>query len=150
MIIRWLQPSLGSDELRAVAEVFADSWPGAGPRVKAFTRAFADHLEVIPEQLIAITSCTEGLFQVIEALDLKPGDEVVMPTISYVGAAHAVLAARGRVRLTDVDPVTLNPTTEQVRQCITTRTRAIIVMHYGGRRGWIEEIPRSPTRVAFY
>ena len=92
-MIRVFQPTLGQDELDAVAEVFADQWPGPGPRVKAFERAFADYVGVESEQMIAITSCTEGLFHSVEALELDSSAEVILSTISFIGAAHAVRAS---------------------------------------------------------
>jgi aminotransferase len=139
-MIRWTQPSLGERELDALAGVFRDGWPGAGPRVREFRREFAAYVGAPEEQLIAITSCTEGLFLTLKALDLGPGDEVVLPTISFVGAAHAVRNAGARIRLADVDPLTLNPTPEHIRRCLTANTRALILLHYGGRAGWIKEI----------
>ncbi|HEY0310945.1 MAG TPA: aminotransferase class V-fold PLP-dependent enzyme [Allosphingosinicella sp.] len=141
-----MQPSLGDEELDAVAGVFRDGWPGAGPRVQAFRQEFAAYVGVPEEQLIAITSCTEGLFLTLEALDLGPNDEVVLPTISYVGAAHAVRSAGARIRLADVDPLTLNPTPEQIERCLNARTRALILLHYGGRPGWVEEIAALARR----
>jgi aminotransferase len=135
-----MQPSLGNRELDALAGVFRDGWPGAGPRVQAFKREFGAYVGAPEEQLIAITSCTEGLFLTLEALDLGPRDEVVLPTISSVGAAHAVRNSGARIRLADVDPLTLNPTPEDILRCLNANTRALILLHYGGRAGWIEEI----------
>ena len=81
-MIRVFQPTLGHDELKAIGEVFADQWPGNGPRVKAFERAFAAYIGVDAEQMIAVTSCTEGLFQSVAALELSSTNEVILPTIS--------------------------------------------------------------------
>lgn len=139
-MIRIFQPTLGQDELDAVAEVFADQWPGPGPRVKAFESAFAGYVHVGCEQVIAITSCTEGLFHAVEALELDASAEVIVPTISFVGAAHAVRASGARLRLVDVDPVTLNPRPEDIEKALNRRTKAILLLHFGGRLDWIREI----------
>ena len=134
------QPTLGQDELSAIAEVFADSWPGPGPRVKAFEKAFAAYIGAESEQMIAVTSCTEGLFQSVAALELGPSNEVILPTISFIGAAHAVRASGARLRLIDVDPLTLNPLPEHVEKALTSQTKAILLLHFGGRLDWIQNI----------
>jgi aminotransferase len=139
-MIRVFEPTLGQDELDAIAAVFADQWPGPGPRVKAFERAFADYVGVESEQMIAITSCTEGLFHSVEALELNSSAEVILPTISFIGAAHAVRASGARLRLVDVDPVTLNPRPEHIERALNSRTKAILLLHFGGRLDWISEI----------
>lgn len=132
-MIRLFQPTLGDHELAAVREVFRDQWPGPGQRVRAFEKAFAEYVGVPPQQLIAITSCTEGLFQAVAALDAESDEEIILPSISFIGAAHAVRAAGARVRLVDVDAHTLNPSPEAVSAAITDKTKAIIVLHFGGR-----------------
>jgi dTDP-4-amino-4,6-dideoxygalactose transaminase len=139
-MIRLFQPALGKAELEAVAAVFSDQWPGAGPRVREFEKAFADYIGVHNEQVIAVTSCTEGLFQAVAVLDLTTKDEVVLPTISFIGAAHAVRASGASLRLADVDPLTLNPRIEHLERAFTPQTRAIILLHFGGRMDWIQEI----------
>ena len=131
-MIRIFQPTLGEDELAAVREVFSAQWPGLGPRVREFEKAFAGYLGAPAEHMVAVTSCTEGLFQAVSALDLDANSEVILPTISFIGAAHAVRTAGAHVRLVDVDPATMNPHPEQLARALTPRTRAILVLHYGG------------------
>ncbi len=136
------QPTLGPAELSAIAEVFADDWPGPGPKVKAFEEAFAAYIGAESEQMIAVTSCTEGLFQSVAALELGPSTEVILPTISFIGAAHAVRASGAGLRLIDVDPLTLNPLPEHVEKAVTSQTKAILLLHFGGRLDWIQDIAR--------
>src|SRR6266404_4567806 len=136
------QPTLGQDELAAIAEVFADNWPGAGPRLKAFEKAFAAYIGAESEQMIGVTSCTEGLFQAVAALEPDPSTEVILPTISFIGAAHAVRASGARLRLVDVDPVTLNPRPEHIEKALTAQTKAILLLHFGGRLDWIQDIAK--------
>jgi aminotransferase len=139
-VINVFQPTLGARELDAVRQVFESSWLGAGPRLEAFLRGFAHHLDVPVEQLRSVTTCTEGLFQAVAALGIGPGDEVVLPTVSFVGAANAVAACGGTPVLCDVDARTLNPHEDQVAAVLTPRTRAMLVLHYGGHPGRIEAI----------
>lgn len=139
-MINVFEPHVGEEELSALAGVFSTNWLGAGPKLAEFLRQLATHLGVQEEQVQSISSCTEGLFQAVAALDLAPEDEVIIPTVSFIGAANAVLAQRGRPVLCDVDPHTLNPTVEHVAAALTPHTRAVIVLHFGGHPGEIQAI----------
>lgn len=139
-MINLFQPQVGAEELEAVAEVFQDRWLGHGPRTKAFEAAFADHLGVAPEHVVFINSGTSGLFLATELLDLEEGDEVVLPSLSFLAAANAIVTSGGRPVFCDVDPRTLNPTLEDVEAVLTDRTKAVVVLHYGGYPGDIVRI----------
>ena len=131
-MINVFQPSLGTEETEAVGRVFDSNWLGKGKLTAAFEQAFAAHLQVASRQVRSASCCTEGLFQAIRALGIGAGDEVVMPSISFVGAANAVVDSGATLVFCDSDPRTLNPTAEMVAACITARTRAILILHYGG------------------
>ncbi|WP_331719210.1 DegT/DnrJ/EryC1/StrS family aminotransferase [Streptomyces sp. NBC_00158] len=139
-MINLFQPQVGAEELEAVSEVFQDRWLGHGPRTKAFEAAFAEHLGVAPEHVVFINSATSGLFLAAEALDLQEGDEVVLPSLSFLAAANAILAHGGRPVFCDVDPRTLNVTLEDIEASLTERTKAVVVLHYGGYPGDIVRI----------
>jgi dTDP-4-dehydro-2,3,6-trideoxy-D-glucose 4-aminotransferase len=141
-MINVFQPSLGKQELDALAEVFAGNWLGHGPRTQAFEAAFAEHIGVRPEQVIFINSATAGLFLAGELLGLGPADDVVMPSISFVAAANAVAATGARPVFCDVDPRTLNPTLADVEKAVTPRTKAVLLLHYGGYPGDVVTIAR--------
>ncbi|WP_306318210.1 MULTISPECIES: DegT/DnrJ/EryC1/StrS family aminotransferase [unclassified Streptomyces] len=139
-MINVFQPSLGEEEAAAVAEVFAGNWLGHGPRTKAFEAEFAAHLGTGAENVLFINSCTAGLFLAAELLELGPGDDVVLPSVSFVAAANAVAATGARPVFSDCDPRTLNPTAMDIEAALTPRTKAVIVLHYGGRPGEIAAI----------
>ncbi|MEV7618208.1 DegT/DnrJ/EryC1/StrS family aminotransferase [Streptomyces sp. NPDC089799] len=139
-MINLFQPQVGAEELDAVAAVFQDRWLGHGPRTKEFEASFAAHLGVGAEHVVFINSGTAGLFLALEALGLQEGDEVVLPSLSFLAAANAVLTCGARPVFCDVDPRTLNPTPEHVEQALTARTKAVIVLHYGGYPGDIAAI----------
>ena len=145
-MINLLQPSVGPAELSAVEEVFQANWLGAGARLEHFERRLSGYLACPPSEVLTVSSCSEGLFQAVEALELGAGDEVILPSISFLGAAHAVRAAGARVVLCDVDPRTLNPTVNQVESAITTRTKAILILHYGGYPGDLVAIAELAKR----
>lgn len=134
-MIQVFQPRLGEEELSAVAEVFASNWIGHGPRTKAFEASFAAHLGVEPDRLVFINCATAGLFLGTELLGLGEGDEVVLPSVSFVAAANAAADRGARPVFCDVDPRTLNPTAADVARVLTPRTKAVMLLHYGGRPG---------------
>jgi len=146
-MINLFQPTAGDAELAAIRGAFASNWLGTGPRTAEFETAFATYVGCPAGEFVAITSCTEGLFQAMAALDLGPGDEVVLPTISFIGAAHAVHSTGARIVLCDVDPLTLNPTVEHIADAITPATKAVMLLHYGGGPGSIAEIAALTTRL---
>lgn len=139
-MINVFEPQLGAEELAAVGEVFASGWIGRGARVEAFERLFAAHLGVDRGLVTSVNSCTQATFIAMELLDVGPDDEVVLPTVSFVGAANAVAARGARAVFCDVDPNTLNPSVADIRACLTPRTKAVIVLHYGGNPGEIAGI----------
>ncbi|MBF6331902.1 DegT/DnrJ/EryC1/StrS family aminotransferase [Nocardia transvalensis] len=140
MRVNVFEPALGDEELEAVREVFASRWIGRGSRVDTFERMFAEHLGVDRGQITSTNSCTEATFIAMELLDVGPGDEVVLPAVSFVGAANAVAARGARPVFCDVDSHTLNPTVEHVRSCLTPATKAVVVLHYAGNPGAIAGI----------
>ena len=139
-MINIFQPTVGDEELAAVRDVFAGNWLGHGPRTRAFEAEFAGHLEVAPERVLFISSCTAGLFLATELLDLGPADDVVLPSISFVGAANAICSTGARPVFCDVQPRTLNPSVADIKRAMTPRTKAVFVLHYGGYPGEVAAI----------
>ncbi|MFF6783337.1 aminotransferase class V-fold PLP-dependent enzyme [Streptomyces sp. NPDC012510] len=139
-MIQVFQPKLGEEELAAVAEVFDSNWIGHGPRTEAFEAKFAEHLGVEPDRLVFVNCATAGLFLTTELLGLGEGDEVVLPSVSFVAAANAVAARGARPVFCDIDPRTLNPTVDDIDRVLTSRTRAVMVLHYGGHPGDVAAI----------
>lgn len=131
--INVFEPSLNSTELDAIGGVISSNWIGKGSKVTEFESAWAAHIGVNPENVVSITSATEGLFQAIELLGIGPGDEVIIPSIHFIGAANAVIKAGGIPGFIDVDPTTLNISVEGISDYPMTRnTKAIITLSYGG------------------
>ncbi|XVQ84287.1 DegT/DnrJ/EryC1/StrS family aminotransferase [Microbispora siamensis] len=139
-VINVVQPSLGERELAAVREVFESNWIGRGPRTGEFEAAFARHIGVGREHVTSANSCSSATFIAIELLGLGPGDEVVLPTVSFVAAGNAIAARGARPIFCDVDEATLNPSAADVEKAMTERTKAVIILHYGGYPGAVAEI----------
>jgi aminotransferase len=139
-MINVFQPSLGDAELAAVQEVFQTSWVGKGVRVDEFESTFAGRLGVGRDHVMSTNSCTEATFLAMDLLDLRPGDEVVMPSVGFVGPANAIAARGARPVFCDVDPLTLNPHVDHVAAVLSPATVGVVPLHYGGRPGEIADI----------
>ncbi len=123
-------PSLGEEEWNALREPIESGWLTQGPKVAAFERAFAERHCV--KHAIAVTSATTGLHLALSALDIGPGDEVIVPAFTWVATANAVLYCGGTPVFVDVDRTTFNISIQDVAHCLTPRTKAVIPVHLFG------------------
>jgi dTDP-4-amino-4,6-dideoxygalactose transaminase len=123
-------PQLGEEEAQAAAEAIRSGWVAQGPRVARFEQEFA--AAVGAGHGVAVSSCTTGLHLALVLLDIKPGDEVVVPSLSFIATANAVRYVGATPVFADVDLATGNVTVETVDAVRTERTRAIIAVHQGG------------------
>lgn len=130
--IQLFRPDFGDAEQAATQRVLASGWVGRGALTSDFERAFATHIGVAAEQMLMLPSATDGLFHIATLLGLKAGDEVILPSISFIGAAQAVASVGATVRLADVDPHSLNPSVDSLDAVRTDKTKAVILIHYGG------------------
>lgn len=131
-MINVFQPSLGEEELARIQEVFTSNWLGKGRLTEEFETGFAVHLGVPRQGVLSTNCCSEGLFASMHLFGIGPGDEVILPTVSFVGAGNAVCASGAKLVLCDVDPRTLNLTAQDLEEKITPRTKAVMPLHYGG------------------
>ncbi|MCX5251030.1 MULTISPECIES: DegT/DnrJ/EryC1/StrS family aminotransferase [unclassified Streptomyces] len=123
-------PWLGEEEAAAVSEAVLSGWVAQGPRVAAFEKAFAERVGA--EHGIAVSSCTTALHLSLVALGLGPGDEVVVPSLSFIATANAVRYVGAEPVFADVEPATGNLTPATVDAVRTPRTKAVLAVHQGG------------------
>lgn len=131
-MINVFQPSLGSEELEAVGKVFSSNWIGKGDITDQFESNFSHYIEAERSSIRSVSCCTEGLFQSVTLLGIQAGDEVILPSISFVGAANAIASSGAKPVFCDVDERTLNTTAAYIEARITAKTKAVIILHYGG------------------
>lgn len=126
---------LHPDDHRAVADVLTSNWLTMGPRTQAFEEAFANGLDPDhPPHAFAVANCTVALHMALVALEVGPGDEVIVPSLTFVATANAALYTGATVVLADVtseDDLTIS--VDDVLAKISPRTRAVIVVHYAGQ-----------------
>lgn len=121
---------IDEDDIAAVAEVLRGPWLTGGPAVRDFEDAFADFVSV--ENAVAVSSGTAALHLAMLALGIGPGDEVIVPTMTFAATANAVRYAGGTVVFADSLADTLAVDPDHVERLITERTRAVAVVDYAG------------------
>ncbi|MFJ1752057.1 DegT/DnrJ/EryC1/StrS family aminotransferase [Kitasatospora sp. NPDC088134] len=123
-------PWLGEEEARAAADAVRSGWVAQGPRVAAFEQAFAESTGA--PHAVAVSNCTTALHLALIGAGVGPGDEVVVPSLSFIATANAVTYVGAVPVFADVDPATANLTPDTVAPLLTDRTRAVIAVDQGG------------------
>jgi dTDP-4-amino-4,6-dideoxygalactose transaminase len=130
-VISLADPVLGEEEKQALCAVIDSGWLTMGERVARFERAFADLHKA--ENAVAVSSCTAGLHLCLKALGIGPGDQVLVPSLTFVATVNAVLYVNATPVFVDIqDEHTPHISLAEAEIKSTSRTKAVIVMHYGG------------------
>jgi len=124
-------PDIGEEEIAAVVECLRSGWVTTGPATRRFEAAFRDYLGA-DLHTISVNSATAGLHLALESLGIGPGDEVIVPTLTFTATAEVVRYLGAQPVLVDVDAASLNMSPAAVEAAITPRTRAIVPVHYAG------------------
>ena len=122
---------LDEDDIAAVVEVLRSDWLTTGPKVAEFERAFADFVGT--REAVAVSNGTAALHTAMYAAGIGPGDEVIVPAMTFAASANCVVFQGGTPVFADVDPDTLLLDPAQVEAKITPRTKAIIAVDYTGQ-----------------
>lgn len=122
---------LDDDDVAAVVEVLRSDWLTTGPKVTEFEEAFAS--EVGAKYAVAVSSGTAALHAAVYSLGIGPGDEVIVPSMTFAATANCVVYQGGRPVFADVDPGTLLLDPNSVLSRITSRTKAVIAVDYAGQ-----------------
>jgi len=123
-------PATGEAEWHAVREPLMTGWLTQGPKVAAFEKAFAERHQA--RHALAATSCTTALHLILAAMEIGPGDEVIVPGFTWVASANVVLYCGAKPVLADVDCKTFNLDPQDVAKKVSPRTKAIIAVHLFG------------------
>jgi dTDP-4-amino-4,6-dideoxygalactose transaminase len=125
------RPSLADEELNAVKDVFESRWLGKGSVTEIFEEQIRQHLGV--KHLLCVNSGTAALQLAVQCLELDPGFEVLVPSLTFPATIQAILTAGGQPIFCEVDPATLNIDIEDASSRITPDCRAIMPVHYAGQ-----------------
>ncbi|WP_214409862.1 DegT/DnrJ/EryC1/StrS family aminotransferase [Sphaerisporangium fuscum] len=133
-----MRPWFGPEEQEAVAEVIASGWVAQGPRVAEFERGFAEAVQA--GHGVAVSSCTTALHLCLVLAGVGPGDEVIVPSLSFIATANVVRHAGAEPVFADIDPATGNLTAKTIEAVLTPRTKAVILVHQAGVPADVDEV----------
>lgn len=124
------RPFIGREEEAAVLEVLRSGWVSQGPKVAEFEKRFAQYVGA--EHAIAVSSCTTALHMAFVAAEIKAGDEVLCPSLSFIATANSIRYVGATPVFVDVDPMTYNMDPAKIEAAITPKTTAILLVHQIG------------------
>jgi dTDP-4-amino-4,6-dideoxygalactose transaminase/MoaA/NifB/PqqE/SkfB family radical SAM enzyme len=140
------RPNFSELEIEAVTRVLRRGWVGMGPETIAFEEELA--AAVGARHVVTVNSCTSALFLSLLVSGVRPGDEVICPSLTWCSSANAVLYLGARPVFCDVDARTLCATPEHVVPLVSDRTRAVVVVHFGGLAAEVAALRDAlPARV---
>jgi dTDP-4-amino-4,6-dideoxygalactose transaminase len=124
-------PAIEEAEIAEVVASMRSGWLGTGPKVHRFEEDFKRYQQA--EHAVAVNSCTAALHLSLLASELRPGDEVITTPLTFCATVNAIIHAGAKPVLADVDPRTMNLDPDRVQERITSRTRALVPVHFAGR-----------------
>ena len=124
-------PSVGEAEIEAVVQALRDGWISSGPRVAQLEKEFAEFIGCA--HAVAVNSGTAALHLALEAFGVGPGDEVIVPVMTFAATAEVALYLGARPVLVDCRPGTLEIDAAGIEAAISAKTKAVVPVHYGGK-----------------
>ncbi|MDO8727137.1 MAG: DegT/DnrJ/EryC1/StrS family aminotransferase [Candidatus Methanoperedens sp.] len=124
-------PLIEDEEIEEVTKTLKSGWLGTGPKVHKFEEMFEQYQGV--KYAMALNSCTAALHLSMLIVGIKPGDEVIVPTMTFAATANAVIHAGGKPVFADCEKDTMNIDPLDIERKITSRTKAIVPVHFAGR-----------------
>ena len=122
----------------AIQQVLQEGWFVGGQHVQNFEKSFAERCGVL--HAVGLGNATDGLFLALKALGIKPEDEVITPAWSWISSAEVITLCGARVVFADVEPETFLISAKSIEQKITTKTKAVIVVHLYGKMADLKPI----------
>lgn len=132
------QPLIGEEEIQEVVDTLQSGWLGTGPKVHKFEDDFKKYIGC--KHAIALNSCTAGLFLALEAVGIEPGDEVITTPMTFAATANVIIHHRAKPVFVDIERDTMNIDPNEIEDAITSKTKAIIPVHFAGRPCKMDEI----------
>lgn len=142
------KPYFDSAEEKEVNKVIRSGWVLQGPKVAQFEKLIADYVSA--KYAIATTSCTTALFLALQVWGIGAGDEVIVPSFSFIASANVIAHSGAKVVFADIDPKTYNIDPKDVERKITSRTRAIIAVDQVGLPADLEKIKEIAKKHNLY
>lgn len=131
-------PWITREDRKAVYESLRSRWLTGGAKTKTFEDLFANYVGA--KYAVSLNSCTSALHLAMRIIKIKPGDEVIVPDLTFAATANAALFCGAKPIFADIDEKTFNISPNDIKERITDKTRAIIPVHYGGQPCDMKEI----------
>jgi len=125
------RPAIDEEEIQSVVETLKSGWLTTGRKVKSFEEDFARYVGC--RHAVAVNSGTAALHLALDAIGISEGDEVIVPAMTFAATAEVVLYFKAKPLLVDCEPDTLNLDPAQIEAAISSKTKAIIPVHFGGQ-----------------
>lgn len=132
--------TLGAEELAAVGCVFESRWLGVGKECAAFESELAQYWGVDKSQVLLHNCCTAAIYNALRSIGIGQGDEVILSTGGFVACLSAVLELGAIPVFADVDSHTMNIIPDEIIRLRSRRTRAVVILHYGGHPSPMKEV----------
>lgn len=142
--VPYFVPSIGEAEIESVVETLRSGWLTTGPKTKEFEQTFAERVGA--RHAIAVNSATSALHLGLEAHGIGPGDEVLVPTLTFASTGEVAMHLGAKPVLVDCLPGTLNIDPDDAERRVTPRTKAIMPVHYGGQPVDLDRIHALATK----
>jgi dTDP-4-amino-4,6-dideoxygalactose transaminase len=136
--------SIGEEEMAAVREVLESGWLTTGPRVREFEAAFRSFVGT--REAVATSSCTAALHLALAAIGVSEGDEIILPTMTFATSGEVILYFKARPVLVDCAEGSFHMDPEKAARAVTSRTRAILPVHYAGYASGMDVILDTARR----
>ena len=141
------RPDFSDREIDAVTRVLRSGWIGMGPETIAFEEELAK--AVGAPHVVTVDTCTSAIFLALLAEGVGPGDEVITPSLTWCATANAAIYLGAKPLFCDVDPDTFCATPESILKRVSPRTRAVVIVHYGGHAIDVKALRAAlPPKVA--
>jgi len=140
------KPSISEEEIEAVVRVLRSGWITTGPKSAEFEETFSRYCGA--PGAVALCSATAGMHLLLEALGIGPGDEVITPSMTWVSTVNMIVLRGATPVFADVDRNTLMTGAEQIKPCITERTRLMVPVHFAGAAADMDPIHRLAAEHA--
>ena len=138
------KPYFGVEEEHALVAALRSGWVSQGPKVAEFEKRFAQYVGA--QHAVALSSCTTALHLAMIAADIKAGDEVICPSLSFIATANCIRYVGATPIFVDIDPLTYNLDPKRVEEAIGPRTRAILAVHQIGLPAAMKELQEIASR----
>ena len=139
---------IDEDDIAAVVDVLRSDWLTTGPKVDEFEHAFAEYVGA--KYAVAVSSGTAALHCAMYAISIGPGDEVIVPDLTFAATINSVLYTGATPIIADIDPISWTISLESCAQVITSQTKAIIPVHLYGQPADMDGVMRFAEANGLY